>query len=104
MPGRDDQKRDVAVVSGHVPRSSAPCSEGEGDMVTASMPFGKHRGQRIADLNTNYLRWVLRECVNLDPFLHWQIESELCERGERYLSAAVVLSELEELIAAAIDE
>lgn len=30
-------------------------------LVTREMPFGKHKGQRIADLPGNYLNWFARE-------------------------------------------
>ncbi len=30
-------------------------------LVTCEMPFGKHKGTRIADLPGNYLNWFARE-------------------------------------------
>ncbi|MDY0748211.1 DUF3820 family protein [Paucibacter sp. R3-3] len=30
-------------------------------LVITEMPFGKHKGTRIADLNGNYLGWFARE-------------------------------------------
>ena len=29
-------------------------------LVSTEMPFGKHKGARIADLNSNYLAWFAR--------------------------------------------
>ena len=30
-------------------------------LVTLAMPFGKHKGRRLADLPGNYLNWFARE-------------------------------------------
>lgn len=32
-------------------------------LITTTMPFGKHRGMRIADLPGNYLNWFVRDGV-----------------------------------------
>jgi hypothetical protein len=43
-------------------------------MTDYTMPFGRHRGQRISEIPTSYLRWVLREVRDLDPDLRDAIE------------------------------
>jgi hypothetical protein len=45
------------------------------------MPFGRHRGQLIADIPSRYLRWLLREC-DLEPILYAAVMRELSGRGE----------------------
>jgi hypothetical protein len=65
--------------------------------------FGKFKDSCISAVPTNYLRWVLASCERLDPWLRWRVQLELKARGERYLPAAVVLADLEELIAEAVD-
>lgn len=35
----------------------------------AVMPFGKHRGTKLADLPNDYLHWLLNKCENLDADL-----------------------------------
>jgi uncharacterized protein (DUF3820 family) len=53
------------------------------------MPFGKHKGHRVSDIPTLYLRWMLREVYDLDPqlrraakaALHVQ-EMEGCPNGQ----------------------
>ena len=35
-------------------------------LVTREMPFGKHKGQIIADLPGNYLNWFAREGFRLE--------------------------------------
>lgn len=34
----------------------------EGNFFCLAIPFGKHRGQSVADLPTSYLAWLLEEC------------------------------------------
>jgi hypothetical protein len=71
-------------------------------MVSPLLPFGKHQGQPIDSVRTSYLRWLLT-CENLDPWLRWHVQAELQARGERFLPAAAVLGDLEDLIAEAVD-
>lgn len=33
------------------------------------MPFGKHKGTKLADLPNDYIFWLLNRCENLDPDL-----------------------------------
>lgn len=47
------------------------------------MNFGKHDGKRVSDVPDGYLRWCLRECENLEPWLRGAIEAELGRRGYR---------------------
>ena len=41
------------------------------------MPFGKHFGERLADIPVSYLRWALTNVTDLDPDLRWSLESVL---------------------------
>ncbi len=49
------------------------------------MPFGKHRGKRLADVPTSYLRWLLAEC-DLSAWLLAGVRQELWVRGEPELA------------------
>ena len=52
------------------------------------MPWGKHRGQEIANLPASYLCWVLEECDNVNPFLRKEMREVLARRLD--LESAVV--------------
>jgi uncharacterized protein (DUF3820 family) len=39
------------------------------------MPFGKHKGELLGDVPTDYLGWLLREC-DLEPYLRAAVEAE----------------------------
>ena len=41
------------------------------------MPFGKHFGERLADIPVSYIRWALANVTDLDPDLRWSLESVL---------------------------
>jgi hypothetical protein len=41
------------------------------------MPFGKHKGERVADVPRAYLIWVLENCHDLPPCLRQAIRDEL---------------------------
>jgi hypothetical protein len=41
------------------------------------MPFGMHKGRSLAEIPTDYLRWLLRECHNLTPWLRSAVEAQL---------------------------
>src|SRR5262245_55092932 len=44
-----------------------------------TMPFGKHRGKRLADVPLSYLAWLLDEC-DVKPYLREAIAGELAGR------------------------
>jgi hypothetical protein len=54
------------------------------------MPFGKFRGQRVCDLPSDYLQWVLGNCANMNPGLRLDVRAELLGRG--YLDPAEEVS------------
>jgi uncharacterized protein (DUF3820 family) len=41
------------------------------------MPFGKHAGERVEDLPTDYLHWCLKNVAKLDPRLRKAMETTL---------------------------
>ena len=47
-----------------------------------TMPFGKHKGEQLADIPTDYLEWVLENCTNMKKELHVEIRNELAERED----------------------
>jgi hypothetical protein len=46
------------------------------------MPFGKHKGEFIDEIETGYLSWVLSNCSNLNAYLRNAIEEELDDRRD----------------------
>jgi len=44
------------------------------------MPFGKHRGEPIEDLPTDYIEWLLENCETLRPSLQEELEAQLVGR------------------------
>ena len=47
-----------------------------------TMPWGKHKGRPVSSVDTNYLRWLLRECINAAPALRAAVQAELDRRAE----------------------
>jgi uncharacterized protein (DUF3820 family) len=46
------------------------------------MPFGKHKGEKLEDVPTDYLEWALENC-DLRPTLQAEMEAQLAlKRGE----------------------
>ena len=41
------------------------------------MPFGKHKGVPVADIDPSYLQWVLNNCDRLDTYLSTEIRRVL---------------------------
>jgi hypothetical protein len=72
-------------------------------MASIFLAFGKFKGKALAEIPTNYLRW-LTGCNNLDRYLAGQVQAELKDRGERYLSAAEVLEDIEDEVAARLSD
>jgi len=56
------------------------CSEAA--RIPVVLPFGKHRGQRFADVPQDYLRWLLRQ-PDLDPYVRIAAEGNLRQGGLR---------------------
>jgi hypothetical protein len=51
-------------------------------MARVRFDFGKHSGRPVEDVPTSYLRWCLRECECLTPWLRSAIDAELGRRAE----------------------
>jgi hypothetical protein len=51
-------------------------------MVCERMTFGKHEGEQVSDVPTSYLRWCLRICDNLEPWLRSAIAREMDRRNQ----------------------
>jgi hypothetical protein len=47
------------------------------------MPFGKHRGHALDQVDSGYLAWCVRECSNLNADLRAAIMAELAQRRYR---------------------
>jgi hypothetical protein len=45
-----------------------------------TMPFGKHRGEFLVDIPTNYLAWVLRDCETAEWWLREAVQVEMERR------------------------
>jgi hypothetical protein len=72
--------------------------------VQTVITFGKHAGKRLCELPDGYLRWLLQNCNNLDPWLRPQVRAELGRRGQKFVPANLVLADLEETLTARIAE
>lgn len=46
------------------------------------MPFGKHKGRLVSDVESGYLCWVVNTLDDLDPYLRRAIEAELRRRDD----------------------
>lgn len=46
-----------------------------------TMPFGKHKDEKIESIDTSYLVWVVENLDELDAGLYDAIEEELIDRG-----------------------
>lgn len=44
------------------------------------MPFGKWKGHPLPEVPLSYLKWLLRECDNLDPYLRSEVRREVSRR------------------------
>jgi hypothetical protein len=47
-----------------------------------TMPFGKYKGEALADIPGDYLQWVLENCTNMKRELAVEIRNELAERED----------------------
>lgn len=52
------------------------------------MPFGKFKGVPVADIKTDYLRWVLSDCERIKPYLKVAISSEIAARTGKAVPAS----------------
>jgi hypothetical protein len=48
-----------------------------GKYAAMTMPFGKHKGRRLAEIPSHYLCWILNNCDHLDRRLRRAIEGHL---------------------------
>jgi hypothetical protein len=69
-------------------------------MYAARMTFGKFRGQLVADLPKYYLKWLLS--ADPEPWLASAVRAELSRRGQRFVNAALVVTDLEEEVTARV--
>src|SRR6516162_7351785 len=60
-------------------RSSNTSTDGED---VAAFTFGKHAGEAVKDVPSDYLCWVVRECLRIRPSLLLAAVGELRRRGE----------------------
>src|SRR5262245_7005106 len=67
------------------------------EMTAATMPWGKHRGRRLTELPTGYLKWLLN-ADDMDAWLLYEVKQELRRRGQRCVPAALVLADVEETV------
>jgi hypothetical protein len=72
--------------------------------MAAFLPCGKWRGRPLADVPTGYLRWAVGGMDTLDPWTRDAVRQELRRRGARFLPAAVVLDDLEEILTERVSE
>jgi hypothetical protein len=47
------------------------------------MPWGRHEGEALAQIPSDYLRWILEHAAAADDDLRHDVVSVLEERGQR---------------------
>lgn len=47
--------------------------------MSTTMPFGKHKGKRLCDVPTDYLKWCLDNCDRMTPSLRNAIKHQLAK-------------------------
>lgn len=53
----------------------------ERSMITIhKMPFGKHFGQPVKEVPSDYLMWMIRKMTDMSPDLRWTVENEIKHR------------------------
>src|SRR5262249_45933980 len=57
-------------------------------MSSVEMPWGKHRGMLLEDIDTGYLRWVLHEAEAAKPWLKEAVRAELERRAGHHHSGS----------------
>lgn len=55
--------------------------------MSATMPFGKHKGRRLEDIPIQYLGWLHDEC-ELDGWLREAVDAEWARRRRRWQEKA----------------
>jgi hypothetical protein len=58
-----------------------PYPRGRSESTPTSMPFGRHKGEKIRDLPDEYIGWMLNNAENLRPPLKGALEAEQQRRG-----------------------
>jgi hypothetical protein len=73
-------------------------------MYSPVLPCGKYKGRALSAIPTHYLRWALAGMESLDEWTRDEVRQELRRRGERFLPAAQVLDDLEQLLTEKVSE
>lgn len=78
-PARDPAKKPTMTFGrrGHERLPEAPAPE------HLKMPFGKHKGMYIEDLETDYICWCLGNLERIDERIKTEMENQLTLRGGR---------------------
>lgn len=65
----------------HHPRMNIPARESmPNNPAEIRMPFGKHKGELIEDLPSDYIRWCLENLERLDSAVQKEMEEQLLLR------------------------
>lgn len=80
--GHEWDERVRSADSKSLPPAELPGVKAEPPKRTFVMPFGKHRGEDIADLPTDYLNWMVENLDN-KPELVREAENQLAMRAGR---------------------
>jgi uncharacterized protein (DUF3820 family) len=72
----------AVVAAAEAARARVPVTRSYSTTANAlKMPFGKHRGESIEDLPSDYIEWALRELDSLRPAIKEEMEAQLTIRG-----------------------
>ena len=71
---------DRYIVSGRTNDLATLLAFAASPILLVNMPFGKHRGAKIADVPSDYLLWALRSMADMGPDLRYTFETEITRR------------------------
>ena len=61
----------------------SPAAHRKVELDVLTMPFGKYKGQRIEDLDSDYIRWCLENLERLSDRIKEEMENQLSLRAGR---------------------
>lgn len=76
----DTSKRRLMNIPSRADRDKADEKAAMNNPARFTMPFGKHKGQLLEDIPTDYLQWAYDNLDRLNPSIRQEIENQLILR------------------------